>query len=603
MDSLAAIKDFQSLPLTGRRWQLEAMRKLNKLIRKGQRDFLLVAAPAAGKTSTGLEAARILLNESEVERIVVVCHSNHLRQQWARAASKVNISLDAAWSNSDGVESSDYQGVVVTYQQVVFAPDLFRMNCARKTLVILDEIHHAGERKAYGEALQQAFDAAAFRIGLSGTLFRGDNRKIPFVKYENGCSKPDFAYGYREAVADCVCRPIYFLTYEGEAVWMREGDDQLYEHSMLDVVDRETAAARLRAILDPSKEWVQRVVKNANEHLTQIRDSGHGNAGGLIVAQDQEHARRLASLVREVSGEATVVAISADPDASARITEFAEGSQRWIITVRMVSEGVDIPRLRVGVYATNVQTELFFRQVCGRLTRYTQGLREQSAVLYLPADEALIRYALAIKEEREHQVGSEADDEADDLPAAEEFILSGKEWGEHMIKVLSTELRDYDAVFDGDSYTQPELTSAAQVARLKGITAPFVHIAAIWRMAAAQAGVFIRQSEDLGGVVPCTQSLSPPHAKPSVGSIKMLREQTERMAQTLAIHLGVPSEEVHREWINLGGMSQEEVATLGDLESKLEWLRHRLRDETEAKGHLIGDSYCSLDEIKDRLGR
>lgn len=383
---------------------------------------------------------------------------------------------------------------------------------------------------------------------------------------------------------------------------MREGDDHLYEHSMLDIVDRETAAARLRAILDPSQEWMRRVVKSADEHLTQIRDSGHDNAGGLIVAQDQEHARRLAALVQEFSDEAPVVAISADPDASARITKFAESNQRWIITVRMVSEGVDILRLRIGVYATNVQTELFFRQVCGRLTRYTQGLREQSAVLYLPADETLIWYALAIKEEREHQIGVEADDEADDVEAAQEFTVSGEEWGKHMVKVLSTEIRDYDAIFDGDSYTQPELTSAAQVARLKGITAPFVHIAAIWRMAAAQAGVFIRQSEDVGGIMPRIQYSSPPDAKPNAGSIKMLREQTERMAQSLASYLGVPSEEVHREWISLGGTSKE-AATLGDLERKLEWLRHRLRDETEAKGHLIGDGYYSLDEIKDRLGR
>jgi superfamily II DNA or RNA helicase len=603
MDFLAATKSFQPAQLTGRRWQLEAMRKLYKLRRKGQRDFLVVAAPATGKTSTGLEAACILLNEGEVERVVVVCHSNHLRQQWARGASKVNIRLDAAWSNSDGVESSDYQGVVVTYQQVVFAPDLFRMNCARKTLVILDEIHHAGERKAYGEALQQAFDAAAFRIGLSGTLFRGDNRKIPFVKYENGCSKPDFAYGYREAVADCVCRPIYFLTYEGEAVWMREGDDQLYEHSMLDMVDRETAAARLRAILDPSKEWMRRVVKNADEHLTQIRDSGHDNAGGLIVAQDQEHARRLAALVRKISAEAPVVAISADPDASARITEFAEGNQRWIITVRMVSEGVDIPRLRIGVYATNVQTELFFRQVCGRLTRYTQGLREQSAVLYLPADETFIQYALAIKEEREHQIGVEIDDDADDVAAAREFIVSGEEWGEHMIKVLSTELRDYDAVFDGDSFTQPELTSAAQVARLKGITAPFVHIAAIWRMAAAQAGVFIRHNEDVKGIAPSSQSPSASVEKPNAGRLRLFREQVERVTQSLASYMEVSTEEIHREWINsLGGMPLE-TATCEDLKRKLEWLRYRLREEISAKGHRVGNSFYSLDEIKDHLGR
>jgi hypothetical protein len=473
------------------------------------------------------------------------------------------------------------------------------MNCGRRTLVIFDEIHHAGDRKAWGDAVQQAFEPASFRLGMSGTLFRCDNRRIPFVRYEAGCSKPDFTYGYREAVAGGVCRPIYFLTYDGEIVWLRKGSEELHEHSLLDFIDRETAAARLRAALDPTKGWLREVVKHADEHLTKIRENGHASAGGLVIAMDQEHAKSIARLVREVSSEEPVLAISEDPNASSRITEFARGEGRWIITVRMVSEGVDIPRLRLGVYATNVQTEIFLRQVVGRLTRYTDGPREQSAVLYLPADEVLMRYALGIMEEREHYVGLDVEEDLNGMTAEEGFAVSGEEWGERMITALSAEMKEHDAIFDGESFAQAELTAAAKVCCEKGITAPFVHVASIWRMAAAQAGIFIRHGGDVGAISGSTSSAS--IEKPNTGRARMLLAQTDAMAQSLGLQLGVSTEEIHQEWVSgLGGMPKE-TATGEDLERKLEWLKYRLREEIEAKGHRMGSRYYSLDEINSRL--
>jgi hypothetical protein len=68
----------------------------------------------------------------------------------------------------------------------------------------------------------------------------------------------------------------------------------------------------------------------------------------------------------------------------------------------MVSEGVDIPRLRVGVYATTARTELFFRQVVGRFIRRTLAPDRQMSYLLLPADPQLKRLAAQVEEERNH---------------------------------------------------------------------------------------------------------------------------------------------------------------------------------------------------------
>ena len=105
-----------------------------------------------------------------------------------------------------------------------------------------------------------------------------------------------------------------------------------------------------------------------------------------------------------VTGTRAEVAVSDDPAASKTIDTFAQHKkQQWLVAVNMVSEGVDLPRLRVGVYATNVLTEMYFRQVVGRFVRMQDGLpRPQRACLYLPKDATLVHFAKQIKAERDH---------------------------------------------------------------------------------------------------------------------------------------------------------------------------------------------------------
>src|SRR5256885_659464 len=93
------------------------------------------------------------------------------------------------------------------------------------------------------------------------------------------------------------------------------------------------AAARLHLHLDPA--W-------------SAADGGlPSDMHGVVIASDQEHARDIARLLSwEFRVTATVVT-SDDPTASECIASFAAGGSEWLIAVRMVSEGVDIPRLRV----------------------------------------------------------------------------------------------------------------------------------------------------------------------------------------------------------------------------------------------------------------
>ena len=372
-----------------------------EVMRHAGSDFLTMACPGAGKTTFGLRIGHARLSDRAVDRIVIVCPTNHLRGQWARAGHSVGIRLDPALTNEQTTEARDYHGAVVTYQQVSQAPKRFAQACTKKrTLVLFDELHHAGDGKRWGQSLQEAFEGARCRQALSGTPFRSDNVPIPFVRYEDRVSRPDFRYGYAEALADGVCRPILFPAYEGELTWKSAGVE--HQATFADPLSTDRARERLKtALLHP--DWVGSVLRDAHAQLRELRARDHPAAGGLVIAMNQDHARQIAGQLESIPGHRVPVAISDDPEASGTIQLFGQTSQAWLVAVNMVSEGVDIPRLRVGVYATNVLTEMYFRQAVGRFVRMQPGLpRSQRAYLYLPHDETLVDHARRIQCERDH---------------------------------------------------------------------------------------------------------------------------------------------------------------------------------------------------------
>jgi superfamily II DNA or RNA helicase len=365
-------------------------------------DFLAVATPGAGKTTFALTAARQDLGSVEGRRLVVVVPTVHLKQQWARAASAFDLHLDPQWTAGEGSVAPDMHGVVTTYQQVAATPAGFG-GLAGNAMVIFDELHHAAEDRVWGEGLRRAFDAAPRRLALSGTPFRSDTHAIPFVRYTLDEAVPDYEYGYGDALADGgVVRPVYFPRIDGRMEWSAP-DGSLQAHSFEDPLEAARAGQRLRTAYSVEGEWLPYVLRQAHEQLLAIRRR-QPDAGGLVIATDQEHARGIVRLLRDRLRVRAVVATSDDPGASARITRFATGDDPWIVAVRMVAEGVDIPRLRVGVFATTTTTELFFRQAVGRLVRWTRGSSGQRSFLYIPDEPRLRARALAIAEQRRHSL-------------------------------------------------------------------------------------------------------------------------------------------------------------------------------------------------------
>lgn len=391
-----------------RAWQRRA---LTRYLAARPKDFLAVATPGAGKTVFGLRLATELLADRTVEAVTVVTPTEHLKHQWAAAANAAGISLDPNFRNTTGATSSDYRGVAVTYAQVAAHPALHRVRTEnRRTVVILDEIHHGGDAKSWGDAIREAFTPAVRRIALTGTPFRSDDSPIPFVTYEPDPagfqrSRADHTYGYADALADGVVRPVIFLAYSGETSWRTSAGEEFTARLGEPMTNEQTARA-WRTALDPAGEWIPAVLTAADLRLSQVRADGMPDAAGLVIASDHEAAKAYAKVLERVTGRPPALVLSDDPRASGRIASFAESTdpdERWMIAVRMVSEGVDIPRLAVGVYATSASTPLFFAQAVGRFVRARRP--GETASVFLPSVPTLLELASQLEAERDHVLG------------------------------------------------------------------------------------------------------------------------------------------------------------------------------------------------------
>ena len=440
-----------------RAWQTAAM---TDYFSRSPKDYLAVATPGAGKTTFALSVAAELLGRRVIDRVTIVAPTEHLKLQWAEAAGRAGIPIDPTYSAGKGRTSQDYVGIAVTYAGVAVNPLAMRIRTDNyKTLVILDEVHHAGDALSWGEGVREAFQPAHRRVALTGTPFRSDINPIPFVTYAPGAdgiprSVADFTYGYAHALADHVVRPVLFMAYSGEMQWRTRAGDEVAAR-LGEPLTADLNAQALRTALDPTGSWIPSVLAAADTRLTEVRRHVP-DAGGLVIATDQDSARAYAALLKRISGEAPTVVLSDEKAGSKKIAAFTQSEARWMVAVRMVSEGVDVPRLAVGVYATTTSTPLFFSQAVGRFVRARN--RGETASVFVPSVPNLLGYAAELERQRDHVLGRRIDSDQD-LMDAEAALLARAEAGEGAsddllgsFEALGSQARFDQVLFDGATF-------------------------------------------------------------------------------------------------------------------------------------------------------
>jgi len=380
-----------------RPWQKRFVRKFNQ---RADQTFLLVALPGGGKTIASLFAANTWLKKPRTNGrnryLITVVPTRNLRGQWQKAA-KNHFNLEMQTEEFTGALKPGMNGCVITYSALAASPETFRHLCAKhEVFVIFDEVHHLGDGASWGNSAKLAFYDASCILAMSGTPWRSDAGQIPFLQRDpqSGEYKIHDRFDWPLALEEDprATRYLKFKPQHGSAEFLDEASGERLDLNSRDQLSEYDEARCLRGRLKEER-FVDDVLSKANDQLMEVRRD-KPDAKGLVVCMDQEHAKKVVKRLKKKTRKSPALAVS-DETISDRdtIDRFAKSNDEWIVSVRQISEGVDIPSLIVGVYLTNWVTELYFRQFVGRIARYQGTEADEEAYMFMPHHSKLMQYA------------------------------------------------------------------------------------------------------------------------------------------------------------------------------------------------------------------
>ncbi|MEU8701605.1 DEAD/DEAH box helicase family protein [Streptomyces sp. NPDC048680] len=444
--------------------------------RKQKREWLAMLTPGAGKTIFALYVAAMLKQMGVIYRVAVYVPSDSLRQQWADVASQFGLELLPVREPSD-YNDSESDGFVATYAQMnaTGSERAYLAITRAPTLAILDEAHHLGDKKTWGQGTQRALANAENILMLTGTPWRSDDCPIPWCNYdpETGRVLVDFAYEYGHAVADNVCRAVEIHAYDGRARFLDSATE--ITKSLRDTGKGRELGKMFDAVFDPQQEWTPALLERAHELLADRRKDVP-DAGGLVVTDRKDTAEAIAAILTRISGQKPTVVTSDDDAAVTKLDAFRnDGTKMWLVAIRMVSEGVDVPRLMVGCYLSRWKTPLFFRQYVGRFVRVRSECSPQfDAHIIIPAVSVLMQLGTEIEQELRDNLAKFDDDEldADDLNESPAVPGLPQQRDGSSVDACQTELFDLEGnpIHGPDAEPQP---SAGVTAILEAGSAEF----------------------------------------------------------------------------------------------------------------------------------
>lgn len=543
-------------------------RAYEKYVALNKVDFLADLTPGAGKTFFAGKVAHTGLTTGKYDFVIIAVPTALLKEQWAAKMSELGIIIQPRYEAGNPI-SSGYHGIAITYADLLNKAGLLRMWCERyPTLVIMDEPHHLCGEKSWGNAAIRAFELAKARLLITGTAWRSDNERIPFVDYSSGQGEADYVYDYKDAIRDGVCRYVDFPTYDGQTEWVESQTGKIVSASFADEIAQTQMSRRVLTALDPGGNWLSQVICDAHQKLLQCREQGHPDAGGLIVCHSEEHAQKVAQLMRRVIHVTPLVVTSQSLDAKKDIETFKTSSQEWLLAIKIVTEGVDIPRLRVGIYATNVITVLFFRQFVGRFVRWVPGLPEQTAHIYIYEDPRVVAMAYNIAQEVRHVLEEPTPPNDDDGKDYTDPYLLGPRapitWAP-----ISSEAEHTGAIVETDKIPAAELDAVRSLASAAGL--PEERAAHFLRM-------WIENGHAASAAAPV--ATEEPHHK----QVETLRGKVHGLCSRYANMTGMDYKDVHNMWLRRGGKPQNE-ADLNDLKLKWEWIKQLIAAEVKRRGN------------------
>jgi superfamily II DNA or RNA helicase len=335
---------------------------------------------------------------------------------------------------------------------------------------------------------------------------------------------------------------------------------------------KDQIAQAWRTALDPAGEWVSRVLEAADKRLTEVR-RGMPDAAGLVIAGDHADARAYASLLRGLTGQRPVVVLSDDPAATRKIAAFADSAERWMVAVRMVSEGVDIPRLAVGVYATSVSTALYFAQAVGRFVRARK--RGETASVFLPSVPVLLGFAAELETERDHvlrsSTGSDADEEAELAEALRERDTPDAALDEPAFQALNASAHFDRVLYDGGEFGTAAAAGSAEEEDFLGLPGLLEPDQVRNLLSKRQQSQLAARTQ--AAAAPPAAQTAPAAAPVSRESLAAMRKELNGLVGAWSHRTGQPHGVIHAELRSTCGGPPLPQATAAQIQSRIATIR------------------------------
>ena len=388
-----------------RDWQQKcikiALTKYNNNNNNTVKHFLTLATPGAGKTVMASVLAKRLYDEKLVDIILCFSPSSVVSADFA---DELSLRFNSRFDGSIGALGDSY-----TYQALsTLNANVWQLFEQYRVFVIFDEIHHCAgssieDANSWGSPILNLIkEKAAFTLSLTGTPWRSDSLPIALSNYcnESGQINCDYVYGLKEAISDKVCRVPQIIALDNNKITLTSSGETTTFTNFFELLKAKVISY---SELVTNELVIENLLLRATNKLNKIR-SINPEAGGLIVASSISHANVINTIMRSKFNSSAIIVTSSENEPDKIIKQFRQSDSEWLISVGMVSEGTNIPRLQVCCNLTNYRTELYFRQILGRILRMTDSVN-QDAFMFMPAEPNLIDFAIRLAEDVPPELG------------------------------------------------------------------------------------------------------------------------------------------------------------------------------------------------------
>jgi len=401
-----------------RRWQAQCVTSALQYFAHSEH-FLCLATPGSGKTLMSAILAKNLLDRGLID--FVICFSpSVMTSEGIKATYESVLNRRMAGKMGDVGCSLTYQGMLHLNSE------FWALLKNNRVFVVFDEIHHcAGDEpnnaNAWGKAILENIKGyASYTLALSGTPWRSDSIPITLSDYSDGNGKINcnHVYGLSQAIADSVCRKPNIVLVDNTKITVTQGASKQTYKSFADALEQK--AIHYQELINHEQAVLYLLNKSALK-LNELRKE-NSKAAGLIVAASVEHAYFIQKLMQDKLKQEAVVVTYKQSNSKDLIESFKYTELKWIISVGMISEGTDIPRLQVCCHLSLVKTELYFRQVLGRVLRVTNYCNNE-AWLYTFSEQNMLDFALGLANEIPDKHSIKFDDSKD----LEEVLIESRQ--------------------------------------------------------------------------------------------------------------------------------------------------------------------------------